>query len=497
MRTGRTRVGKLLVCVSLAAEMAEALAAMRRAAALGADMVELRLDLMPGFDLEALLRERPLPVIVTYRPKRAGGAYTGSEGERLATLRRAIALGAEYVDAEKDVVHDLRGYGKARIIVSRHEFEEVTESLPLRRLYDGLAATGADIIKIAVTAKRIEDNLEVLELLRHSDRPTIALAMGEAGVVSRILAGRYGGFLTFAALDGAAPVAPGQISLSDMLDLYRVREIAASTELYGVMANPVGHSLSPAIHNAAFRECGLDAVYLPLLVQEPVSFLRAFTPLGFKGYSVTIPHKQAVMAALDEVEPLAARIGAVNTVVAQGGRLLGYNTDVGGAIRSIEEALPEGVSLAGLRALLIGAGGLARALAYSLTDRGVQLTIANRNVERARDLAGEVGAEHRSLEHMVGIRVDLLLQTTSVGKYPNVGESIVPASMLRPGLVVYDAVYNPLETRLLREANLAGCLTVSGLGHFVHQAAGQFELWTGLAAPRQVMREAMLRRLAN
>ncbi|MGQ9552602.1 MAG: shikimate dehydrogenase [Anaerolineae bacterium] len=486
---------EVLVCVALAGQMVEVLNAVRQAAELGADLVELRLDLMPGFDLETLLRGRPLPVIVTYRPKRAGGAYIGSEEERLATLRRAMALGAEYVDVEPDVVHHLRGYGSAKIIVSHHEFGAT--SPPLRRMYDHLAATGADIIKVAVMAERIESNLAVFDLLRTSDRPTIALAMGEAGVISRILAGRYNSFLTFAALDGTAPVAPGQIGLSDMLYLYRVREISANTELYGVMANPVGHSMSPVIHNAAFKESGLDAVYLPLLVQEPVSFLRAFTPLGFKGYSVTIPHKQAVLVALDEVEPLAARIGAVNTVIAHNGRLLGYNTDVEGAIRSIEEALPEGMSLAGSRALLIGAGGLARALAYGLTGKGVQLTIANRNIERARALAAEVGADYCSLADMPGVQVDLLLQTTSVGMYPNVDESIVPAGILRPGLVVYDAVYNPLETRLLREAAAAGCITVSGLGHFINQAARQFELWTGMAAPRQVMREAILQRLAH
>ena len=489
-------MGRLLVCVALAArDTAEALAAMRRAAASGADVVELRLDLMGSFDLEALLVDRPLPVIVTCRPERAGGRYAGPEEERLVILQRALALGAEHVDVEPDVVHLLHGYGSGKLIVSHHDSSGLPLDLAL--LYRQLSGLGADIVKIAVPAERIEDNLAIFDLLRQAKRPTIALAMGEAGALSRILAGRFGAYLTFAAPDGDAGTAPGQIPLSDMLGPYRAHEIGGETRLYGVMANPVGHSLSPAIHNAAFRECGLDAVYLPLLVEEPVSFLRRFTPLGFGGYSVTIPHKQAVIAALDEIEPLARRIGAVNTIVVRDGRLCGYNTDAVGAIQSIEEALPECMALESAHALLIGAGGLARALAFGLTDRGVSLTIANRSVERAQALAKEVDAAYVPLVEMARVRVDLLLQTTSVGMHPNAEESVVPRDMLRRGLVVYDAVYNPLETRLLREASEAGCLTVSGLGHFINQAARQFELWTGLPAPRELMRRTMLARLGR
>ena len=484
------------VCVALGGlGTTAAIEAMGVAARGGADLAELRLDLMPGFDLEALLASRPLPVIVTYRPKRAGGAYVGSEEGRVATLRKALALGAEHVDAEPDTVHLLRGAGPGKLIVSHHDFAGVTR--PLATVYRRLAGLGADIVKMAVTAQRIEDNLEVFEVLRQADRPTIGLAMGEAGVISRILAGRYGAYLTFAAPDEAGGTAPGQVSLGDMVGMYRAGDIGPATALYGVIANPVGHSLSPAIHNAAFSHCGLDAVYLPLLVEEPVSFLQRFVPLGFRGFSVTIPHKQAVIQALDELEPLARRIGAANTVVVSNGRLSGYNSDAEGAVRSIEEFLPSGAALAGMQALLIGAGGLARALAYALSDRGVRLTIANRGLGRARELATEVGATYVALEKMAGVPADLLLQTTSVGMHPKVGESIVPAAMLHPGLVVYDAVYNPLETRLLREARAAGCVTVSGLGHFVNQAARQFELWTGLEAPRDIMRQVMLTRLAR
>lgn len=475
--------------------MLGALQGMARAAEGGADLVELRLDLIPGFDLEALLCDRPLPAIVTCRPKRAGGQYEGSEEERIAILRRAAELGADYVDVEHDVFHQFARVGTTRPIVSYHDFEGMPR--PLASLYDELAALGADVVKLAVTAERIEDNLEVFSVLERAQRPTIALAMGEAGVVSRILAGRYGAFLTFASLERGAEVAPGQVPLPDLVGMYRFREITPATALYGVIANPVGHSMSPAVHNAAFADVGLDAVYLPLLVQEPVSFLREFTPLGFQGYSVTIPHKQAVIPALDEVEPLAARLDSVNTVVVRDGRFLGYNTDVEGALITIEAALPAGSRLEDMRVLVVGAGGLGRALAHGLAARGARVVITNRTDSRGRALAEEVGAEFVPLSEMANVPTDVLLQTTSVGMYPRVDESIVPVEMLRPGMVVYDAVYNPLVTRLLREARQAGCQTVSGLGHFVNQAARQFELWTGRPAPTEVMRRVMLERLGR
>ena len=486
----------VLVCVSLAAsDTAQALALMGRAARLGADLAEVRLDLMESFDLETLVRQRPLPLLVTCRPLRSGGGYVGLEAERTEVLRLALELGAEYVDAEPEDVPLLRECGSGKVIASWHDYQGTPFSLEQR--YAALAHTGADVVKVAVTARTIEDNLEVLRLLERAEKPCIALAMGEAGVISRLLAGRYGALLTFASLGGHDPVAPGQVDLREMLEWYRVKDIGPDTALYGVIANPVGHSMSPAVHNAAFRELGLNAVYLPLLVEDPVRFIRAFTPLGFRGYSVTIPHKQVVIPVLDQVEPLARRIGAVNTIVIRDGRLHGYNTDVEGALQSIEEVLPAGQALSGLRALVVGAGGLGRGLAYALADRGVKLTIANRSEEKGRLLAAELGAAFCPLGGMAGVEVDLLLQTTSVGMRPAEKESVVPADMLRPGMVVYDAVYNPLETRLLREARRAGCTIVSGLGHFINQAARQFELWTGLPAPREVMRAVMLERLGG
>jgi 3-dehydroquinate dehydratase/shikimate dehydrogenase len=484
----------LRVCVSLApTNTAHALELMNRAASQGADMVELRLDLMAHCDLEALLRNRPLPVLVTCRSRSQGGGCGAEPSAIAATLQQALAFGADLVDAEEQVLPHLPQEALPRVVVSYHDNSACPADLAA--IYKRLADTGAGVVKLAVRALSIHDNLALFSLLQSARKPTIALAMGEAGILSRILAGRFGAFLSFCALDSTSAVAPGQVPLADMLNLYRAKQISPRTDLYGVIANPVAHSLSPIVHNAAFRACGIDAVYLPLLVEEPLRFLQAFTPLGFRGYSVTIPHKQAVLPALGWVEPLARRVGAVNTIVVEGGQMRGYNTDVEGALRCIEAAFPPGLQWQGARVLLVGAGGLARGLAYGLAERGARLTICNRTPERARALAEELGASWCPLSHLSRLSADVLLQTTSVGMYPREDECLIPRELLRPGLVVYDAVYNPPETKLLRLAREAGCITVSGVGHFIAQAAAQFSLWTGLPAPVSIMEEAMLSRL--
>ncbi|MDK1030868.1 MAG: type I 3-dehydroquinate dehydratase, partial [Planctomycetia bacterium] len=287
------------------------------AAAACADIAEIRLDYMAECDLERVLRNRPCPVIITNRPERQGGRCAGPEAERVARLNEAIRLGADYVDFELDAVALLgdRSGSKTKIIVSHHDFEKTPADLG--DIHRSIVATPCDIAKVAVMPADILDNLAVLGLLRDAACPTIAIAMGERGLVSRILAPKFGAFLTFAAFDadgGCAPAGPGQVSLKTMRELYHIDRISPQTACYGVMGNPIGHSMSPAIHNAAFADLGIDAVYLPLLVEcDPADFLRAFGVLGFSGYSVTIPHKQASMAALDEIEPVAKKIGAINT----------------------------------------------------------------------------------------------------------------------------------------------------------------------------------------
>ncbi len=491
-----TELGKPVsrICVPLTeTDTGAALAAMRSLPP-EAELVELRLDLMASFDLERLLAGRDRPVIVTNRPVREGGACEGPEQERLAALRRAAELGAEYVDVELDAAGALGEIAAGtRRIVSHHDCAGTPEDLD--GLLDRIRAAGADVAKIVTTAWDIADVTPVLDLLRRraAEGPLIALSMGEEGLVSRVLCAKLGAFLTFASAGEGRESAPGQVPLEQMLGMYRLPQIGAGTEVYGVVADPVAHSMSPAIHNASFAERGMDAVYLPFKVTDPAGFLDAFTPYDLRGLSVTIPHKEAMCGLMDEVDELSARIGAVNTVALREGRRVGCNTDVAAAVGAIERAVERagGRPLAGRHVLLIGAGGAARAIAYGLRGRVARLTVANRTVERGRRLAAELRAEACGLDEMESLRPDVIVNSTSVGMWPRVDASPVPASMLGPGVVVFDAVYNPARTRLLREAEEAGAQRASGLEWFVAQAAAQFAFWTGTAAPREVMERAV------
>ena len=502
-------MGKTLLCVSLTTESVEETLAALHAPGRAFDVAEVRLDyLAEKPDVRRLLESRPCPVIVTCRPVREGGRWAGDEARRIALLEEADRRGADFVDVELEALPRFRRQGRARIIVSYHNYQETPAELGA--IASRMEHAEADIVKVATHARSLADNLAAFRVLRAARKPTIAVTMGEHGHVSRILGPKFGAFLVFASLDSGREAAPGQMPVREMLDLYGFRRIGPATRVYGVIANPVAHSMSPAIHNAAFKECGVDAVYLPFRVDAPAEFIPAYRQLPVDGYSVTIPHKEAVIPLLDEVEPLARRIGAVNTIVLRDGRLCGSNTDWSAAVAAIKSGLPEGEKLAGKAVLLLGAGGAARAMAFGLAERGCRVLIANRTHERAVRLAADVGCKAIPLDQLASpsghaSRVtrhasapyDILVNATSLGMHPRVEDTPLDASLLRPEALVFDSVYNPLETRLLREARAAGCRTVDGLEMFVNQAAQQFELWTRLPAPRSLMRlvvEARLRR---
>ena len=360
-----------------------------------------------------------------------------------------------------------------------------------------LEATDADVVKMATLAPSLLDNLAAVRVLRAARKPTIALTMGEHGHVCRVLGPKYGAFLVFASLGAGREAAPGQVPVREMHELYRFRQTGPATRVYAVVANPVAHSMSPAIHNAAFAERGIDAVYLPLRVDDVGELIPAYRELPADGYSVTIPHKEAVIGLLDVVQPLARRIGAVNTIVARDGRLAGSNTDWSAAVAAIDSGLADGESLEGRRVLMLGAGGAARAMAFGLVERGARLTLANRTHERAVRLAAAVGCQVVPLADAGSVPHDVLVNGTSLGMHPRVDGTPLDARLLRPGTLVFDTVYNPLETRLLREAAAAGCRTVGGLAMFVNQAVEQFELWTGASAPRDAMRGVVESRLSG
>lgn len=454
-----------------------------------ADLAELRLDyLEEPLDVAALLTDRPCPVIVTNRPARQGGSFAGSESDRISSLMEAIALGAEYVDIEYDAVGRLGDRLGTRIIVSYHDFERTPKDL--RSIAQSLLGTGADVIKIATYINDITENFRLRQVAAGLGIPTIVIGMGSKGVMSRILSKKFGSLLTYAALTRKGASAPGQLTVSELDQLYGFRRNAADAKVFGVIANPVAHSISPHIHNAAFRKTGMNAVYVPLEVDALGPFLEGCGVLDFGGFSVTIPHKEAALRLVDEVDDATGRIGAVNTIAVRGGRLVGTNTDCTAAVEAIRSGLLPGEELAGKRALLLGAGGAARAMAFGLVGEGVKVTIANRTFERAERLADEAGCSHVKWEERAGVNADIIANSTSLGMHPAVDVTPMPASALRGGQVVFDAVYNPRETRLIAEAREAGCSVVDGLEMFVAQAVAQFEFWTGQAAPAKVMRDA-------
>jgi shikimate dehydrogenase len=259
------------------------------------------------------------------------------------------------------------------------------------------------------------------------------------------------------------------------------------TELYGVVGYPIGHSLSPTMHNSAFSVTGLNAIYLAFETKDIDGCLKGMRAFGIKGISVTIPYKNTVIPLLDQVDGLAKRIGAANTIVNREGRLVGYNTDALGALKALEGK----IDLSGKTCLIIGAGGAARAIGYALKERGVGLSITNRSYDRGEELALSLESPFVPLEKIDAVQADLLIQTTSVGMYPHDEESILSPDNLKQGTVVMDIVYNPIETRLLRTAKARGCVTISGFSMFVHQGAEQFRLWTGLDAPFKAMSSAV------
>ena len=489
-----------MVCVSIAhSRHAMVLKDMKQAAE-KADLVELRLDyLARDPDFKRLLADRPCPIIATCRRSQDGGRFNGSEDKRLAILRQAILEGVDYVDLEMDIAGKVPRYGKTKRIVSYHNMQETP--LDLSDIYDEIKELDPDVIKIATLARRAADNVDVVKLIGRSSTPTLALCMGEVGAPTRILARKFGAPWTYACMDADRPVAPGQLGLCELLDVYRYRSIGKNTEVYGLIANPVAHSMSPLMHNAAFAEMGMDKVYVPFCTPDVDGFLETMDAWDVKGYSVTIPHKQAILRGLQQAEGVVKKLRACNTVIKRDGKFTGYNTDWRAAIDSLEKAMPPTESgdspLKGRMVLLVGAGGVGRALGYALVSRGALLTIANRTEDKARDLARLLNCRCVPLEGVNQVLADVLVNATSVGMYPDVAKMVVHPSFLKPNMVVFDTVYNPEVTRLIDEAGARDCKTVSGLEMFVRQGAAQFMLFTGQPAPVDLIRDLVRRRLAD
>ena len=472
------------------------MAAAVQAQAAGADLVELRLDLCAaqGASLAeciAAIPRLPLLAMVTMRHAAEGGSWRGSEVDRQALLVAADVAGAALIDIELAHVADLRSrIARGKLVLSFHDFEGLGGDLPAR--IAAMRAAGCDVAKVAVQVGDAADLALVRDLYRSGEGPLVAIAMGEHGLASRLLAGAWGAHFTFARNDGDDGSAPGQPTVRELVGLYRVREQKASTRIFGIIGSPVAHSLSPLIHNLAFAHHRLDAVYVPFRCEDADAFWRA-CGAWISGLSITIPHKQALIGRMVGIEDLVARIGAMNTVYRnRDGQAIGANTDALAVTACLEGALG---SLKDRRVLVLGAGGVARAIAFAVKEKGALVAISNRSMDKARELAAAVGAEALEPERAAEFRYDALVNGTAVG----MGEPEIspwPAAAHRAGTVVFDTVYHPLETRLLRDAQQAGALTISGVDMLISQALGQFKRWTGIEAPEPLMMRAALDRLS-
>jgi 3-dehydroquinate dehydratase/shikimate dehydrogenase len=470
----------LLVIVASAPTTAELRRRRDAAAAAGADLVELRLDSVADPDVSAALAGRTVPVIATCRPEWEGGAFKDSEAERRKILECALQQGAEYVDIEfkagfaADVIASTHG---KRIVLSSHDFKGVPADLNER--VRAMRAAGAEIVKVAVMAQSLSDNLHLLQIQRAAN--TVLIAMGPAGAPTRILAAHFHSVWSYAG-DGYAP---GQMSGARMLDEFRFRDITDHTAIYGVVGSPLTHSVSPAMHNAAFRAAGVDAVYVPMVASSAEDFTIFATALGVEGVSITIPYKVDLFERADAVDELSRKVGAVNTYRRDSLRWEARNTDVSGFLAPLKGRL----DLQGARAAILGTGGAARAVGLALASAGSVVTVYGRNRGRAKDVAALSGGTAAAFP-VAAKSWDLLVNTTPVGMFPNVDET--PFEGAFDGRVVYDLVYNPMETRLLKEAAAAGCETLGGLDMLVAQAEDQSEWWVGKRPPAGVMKQAAL-----
>jgi 3-dehydroquinate dehydratase/shikimate dehydrogenase len=482
-------MSKPLLCVTVTAATTAELRQKRDAVA-EADLIELRLDTVADPDAAGALADRRRPVVVTCRPAWEGGEFKGSEEERKRILDEALALGAEYVDLEWRARFDdlIAREGGRRIVLSTHDYLGVPIDLTAR--IHAMRSSGAEIIKIAATMTSLSDCVPLLDLGAQSGRQSglVLIGMGAYGLATRVLAGRFGSIWSYA----GALRDIGQVSAHALLKDYHFRSISETTAIYGVAGGSVLHSVSPAMHNAAFRASRVDAVYLPLPAANAADFATFGRAIGISGASVTIPLKVALFDLVDEVDSVASRIGAINTIrVVDKGRWIGGNTDASGFLEPLQERVP----LSGLRASVLGAGGAARAVTVALASTGCAVRLHARKPHQAEDTAMLTPAEIGPWPPEAG-SWDLLINCTPVGMFPKVDDSPIPADHLT-GQYVYDLVYNPPTTKLLRDAAARGCHTIGGLDMLVAQAREQFRWWVGTKPQGGVMKEAALKRLAE
>jgi 3-dehydroquinate dehydratase/shikimate dehydrogenase len=511
-----------LVVPIAAKNLEQAKQQIKTAGAAGAEMLELRTDYLENLSVDLVKslvaevkngRRKKVPLIVTCRDIRQGGAINYPDQLRIDILITALKAGVEFIDFEYEnflsaenqerIQRALSQVSKGRLILSTHNFEtKFPNIVKLHRHIQTLHP--AAIPKLVYTANHINDCFEAFDLLHRTGDERIVFCMGEAGLISRIIAKKLGSFVTFASIEEKTATAPGQLTVEQFKTIYRWDSISDDTELYGVIGSPVAHSVGPAVHNTCFADTGGNSLYLPLLVKggqrEFAFFLNSIIVrkwLNFRGLSVTIPHKQNALDFVREnqgfVEPLAGKIGAVNTIIIGPDRnLQAYNTDCAAAMDTIISKLrTTKAKLAGLNVAVIGAGGVARAIVAGLSDAGAKITIYNRTVEKGKKLAAEFNCDFAPLDDLPSLKAKLLVNCTSIGMKPDTDVTPVPKKFLKRDMAVFDTVYNPPQTLLLEQAKEKGAKAIDGLTMFINQAAAQFKLFTGKNANTKLMQRTI------
>lgn len=483
----------------------------------GVPLVELRLDYIRSrLNLKRLLTDRPGPCIVTCRREQDGGQWADTEQARLLALRTAIVEGVDYVDLEDDVAGGIPRYGKTKRIISYHNFRETPHEL--EEIHARLASKDADIVKLATMAHRSSDNLRMLRLVKNAKIPTIGICMGEVGIPTRILCGKFGAPFSYATFHTERKMAPGQIAYKQMRELYRYDEINGDTEIYGVMADPIAHNMNPIVHNAAFRAHAMNKVYIPFRVSRDDlrSFMDDCRELGIKGLSVMLPHKEDIVRCLTQGDGAVRGIGACNTVVfgkalpadasdpvgaGEGAYLgqanvVGYNTDYRAFMDVMDTIYPEGdrsSSLVGKTALVLGAGGVSKAIVFGLRRREAEVVISSRTFDRARYLAELFKARAAAWYERMSVEPDIIINATPIGMHPNLDESPYDPDCLKRAQIVFDTVYNPEQTLLVKQARDKGCKVITGVDMFIRQVTLQFRHFTGQEASEEAMRNEFKR----
>jgi 3-dehydroquinate dehydratase/shikimate dehydrogenase len=498
----RPRIGKICVAIigHTAAEMLEkALAVVKDTTT----FLEFRLDYLDN-PLAALPKIKNfladysnVTAIATCRRAANNGKFAGNVAAELEVLTKAAAAGFQIADVELESAEHLKKAGLQNLrdtgialIVSYHDFNGTKD---LEGIYDRITPFAPDFIKIVPTAKALSDNVTLMRFLEKMEDHTniIGICMGDAGIISRVLGVRSGSVFTFAAATAGEETGPGQIAARTLIDTYRIEQVDAATKVYGVAGNPIRSSLSPVMMNTAFRRETVNAVYLALQATKLSDLLKLVNDIPIQGLSVTMPLKQEILSHLEHTDPLSAKIGAVNTVLRQEGKLYGFNTDVAGITGPLEKRL----SLRGAKVLVLGAGGAARAAVFGTRDKGADVFILNRTSETAQKLARQSGAKTIKKDQLAKTAFDVVINATPIGMAGNKSPQILEPKDLANIKLVFDLVYNPLETPLLRMARQQNIPIITGVEMFVQQGARQFEIFTGKPAPEEEMFRVVLHAL--